>query len=126
MRLLRQLILLLTALQLLLFISCKKTDSINDAGNTIPEPVLINNFIHANVTGKVIDETNQGVAGITVHAGNNTAITDNRGAFRFKDVQLDKYASVVTASRKHFCNRQIRSNSIYTIKINSQESCSNH
>ena len=54
------------------------------------------------VTGKVVDNNNNAVAGATVRAGNNSTTTDNRGLFRFNNIQLDKYASLVTVEKTGF------------------------
>ncbi len=86
------------------FLSCQKEVK-NDTpgqggggtGTTInPTPVT------GTVTGKVVDNNNNAVAGATVKAGSNTATTDNRGLFRFNNIQLDKYASLVTVEKNGF------------------------
>src|SRR5678816_4663651 len=61
-----------------------------------PTPVL------GNVTGKVIDNNNNAVAGATVKAGSNTTTTDSRGLFRFNNIQLDKYSAVITVEKAGF------------------------
>lgn len=58
--------------------------------------------VQGNVTGKVIDNNNNAVAGATVKAGSNTTTTDNRGLFRFNNIQLDKYSAVVTVEKTGF------------------------
>jgi len=49
-----------------------------------------------------VDNNNNAVAGATVKAGNNITTTDNRGLFRFTNIQLDKYASLVTVEKSGF------------------------
>ena len=58
--------------------------------------------VSGTVTGKVIDNNNNAVAGATVKAGSNTTTTDNRGLFRFNNIQLDKYSAVVTVEKNGF------------------------
>lgn len=87
------------------FLSCQKEVK-NDnpapgggggAGTTVsPTPVT------GSVTGKVVDNNNNAVPGATVKAGNNTTTTDSRGLFRFNNIQLDKYASLVTVEKSGF------------------------
>ena len=55
--------------------------------------------VQGSVTGKVIDNNDNAVAGATVKAGNNTTTTDNRGLFRFNNIQLDKYSAVITVEK---------------------------
>ena len=85
-------------------ISCQKeakTDSPATGGGgtgTVVNP----NPIQGNVTGKVIDNNNNVVAGATVRAGSNTTTTDSRGLFRFNNIQLDKYSAVITVEKPGF------------------------
>ena len=58
--------------------------------------------VQGTVTGKVIDNNNNAVTGATVKAGSNTTTTDNRGLFRFNNIQLDKYSAVVTVEKSGF------------------------
>src|SRR5258706_4903524 len=76
-------------------VSCHKG---NGSGNqTDPPPNLSQPApVHASVQGKVVDENNSPVAGATVKAGNSTTTTDSKGIFIFSNIQLDRYASVVT------------------------------
>lgn len=63
----------------------------NNVGQILnPSPV------QASVSGVVLDQDEQPVAGATVKSGSHTATTDSRGLFRFDNIQMDKYASVVT------------------------------
>jgi hypothetical protein len=96
---------LLVIFSFLLIISCQKETSYqnpsngNNNGNnggTAPAPVL------GNVAGKVVDNNNNAVSGATVKAGSNTTTTDSRGIFRFNNIQLDKYASMITVEKSGF------------------------
>lgn len=69
-------------------------DSTGTGVNPIP--------VQGTVTGKVVDNNNNAIAGATVKAGNNTTTTDNRGLFRFNNIQLDKYSSVITVEKAGF------------------------
>src|SRR5258705_3797872 len=85
-------------------LSCQKevkTDNPGSSGNTTgttinPAPVM------GTVTGKVIDNNDNAVAGAIVKAGSNTTSTDSRGLFRFNNIQLDKYSAVVTVEKSGF------------------------
>jgi len=92
---------LLAVFSLLFIISCQKevSNEIPGAGGgaTVnPTPV------QGTVTGKVVDDNNNAVAGATVRAGGNTTTTDDRGLFRFNNVSLDKYASLVTVEKSGY------------------------
>jgi hypothetical protein len=84
-------------------LSCQKevkNDNPGTGGNT---GVVVNPTpVQATVTGKIIDNNNNAVAGATVRAGNNTTTTDNRGLFRFNNIQLDKYSTVITVEKSGF------------------------
>ena len=87
----------------ILFLSCQKEvkpDNLPSAGG--PGTTVNPTPITGTVTGKVVDNNNNAVAGATVKAGSNTTITDNRGLFRFNNIQLDKYASLVTVEKSGF------------------------
>src|SRR4030095_1697489 len=84
-------------------LSCKKevkNESPQTGGST--GTVVIPTPVHGNVAGKVIDNNNNAVAGATVKAGSNTTTTDNRGLFRFNNIQLDKYSAVITVEKAGF------------------------
>ena len=96
---------LLGSLFISLFIlSCQKevkTDNPATGGGgtgTVVNPTPV----QGNVTGKVIDNNNNAVAGATVKAGSNTTTTDSRGLFRFNNIQLDKYSAVITVEKTGF------------------------
>lgn len=78
------------------FTECKK-DSI-DNNNPLPNPVLPDP-ISTRLQGNVFDENGMPMIGATVTAGSQTALTDDRGYFRFQSVTLDKNATVVTAEK---------------------------
>src|SRR6478752_2777616 len=84
-------------------LSCQKevkNDSPGIGGGT--GTVVNPSPVQGNVTGKIIDNNNNAVAGATVKAGSNTTTTDNRGLFRFNNIQLDKYAAVITVEKTGF------------------------
>ena len=85
------------------FLSCQKeVRSDNPSPGSGPGTTVNPTPITGTVTGKVVDNNNNAVAGATVKAGSNTTITDNRGLFRFNNIQLDKYASLVTVEKSGF------------------------
>ena len=94
---------LLAIFLLVLIVSCQKELSDFSPGGgggtgtpVNPVPVM------GTVTGKVVDNNNNAVAGATVKAGSNTTTTDSRGLFRFNNIQLDKYSSLVTVEKSGF------------------------
>jgi hypothetical protein len=94
---------LLPFLSLLFIISCQKevrTDVPGTGGGTgttiNPSPV------QGTVTGKVVDNNDNAVPGATVRAGSSTTTTDSRGLFRFNNIALDKYSSLVTVEKSGF------------------------
>ena len=95
---------LLGSLFISIFIlSCQKevkTDNPAAGGST--GTVVNPTPVQGNVTGKVIDNNNNAVAGATIKAGSNTTTTDSRGLFRFNNIQLDKYSAVITVEKAGF------------------------
>jgi len=95
---------LLASLVISIFIlSCQKevkTDNPGIGGGT--GTVVNQTPVQGNVTGKVIDNNNNAVAGATVKAGSNTTTTDSRGLFRLNNIQLDKYSAVITVEKTGF------------------------
>ena len=84
-------------------LSCQKevkNDSPRTGGGT--GAVVNPTPVQGTVTGKVVDNNNNPVAGATVKAGSNTTTTDNRGLFRFNNIQLDKYSAVVIVEKSGF------------------------
>src|SRR6185503_3615652 len=94
---------LLAIFSLLLIVSCQKEFSIDNPGTGGGTGTVINpSPVQGSLTGKVIDNNNNAVAGAVVKAGSNSATTDSRGLFRFDNIQLDKYSSVVTVEKSGF------------------------
>ena len=94
---------LLAILSLLLVVSCQKEVSQTNPGTGGGTGTTVNPTpVQGSLTGKVIDNNNNAVAGALVKAGSNTATTDSRGLFRFNNIQLDKYSSLVTVEKSGF------------------------
>ena len=94
---------LLAIFSLLLIVSCQKEFSIDNPGTGGGTGTVINpSPVQGSLTGKVVDNNNNSVAGAVVKAGSNTATTDTRGLFRFNNIQLDKYSSLVTVEKIGF------------------------
>lgn len=89
--------LLILTLSLFLF-SCQREIE-NDLPIQVPTNVTNPVPVNADLSGKVIDENNAAVIGATVRAGGNIATTDNRGLFSFINIQMDKFASMVTVEK---------------------------
>ncbi len=79
-----------------------KTDVHDTGGNGGTGTTINPTPVTGTVTGKVVDNNNNGVTGATVRAGSNTTTTDDRGLFRFKNISLDKYSSLVTVEKAGF------------------------
>ena len=95
---------LLAIFSVLLFISCQKevkTDNPGTGGGS-GGTVINPSPVQGSLTGKVVDNNNNAVPGALVKAGSNTATTDSRGLFRFNNIQLDKYSSLVTVEKSGF------------------------
>ena len=86
-------------------LSCQKevkNDNPGTNGSTGAGTVVNPTPVQGTVTGKVVDNSNNAVAGATVKAGSNTTTTDSRGLFRFNNIQLDKYSAVITVEKSGF------------------------
>jgi len=86
-------------------LSCQKevkNDNPGTGGSTGAGTVVNPTPVQGTVTGKVVDNSNNAVAGATVKAGSNTTTTDSRGLFRFNNIPLDKYSSVITVEKSGF------------------------
>ena len=86
-------------------LSCQKevkNDNPGTGGSTGAGTVVNQTPVQGTVTGKVVDNSNNAVAGATVKAGSNTTTTDSRGLFRFNNIQLDKYSAVITVEKSGF------------------------
>lgn len=94
---------LLATFSLLFLISCQKEVKIDNPGTGGGAGTVINpSPVQGSLTGKVVDDNNNAVTGALVKAGSNTATTDSRGLFRFNNIQLDKYSSLVTVEKNGF------------------------
>ena len=84
-------------------LSCQKEAKTDDPVTGGGTGTVVNPTpVQGNVTGKVVDSNNNPVAGATVKAGGNTTTSDSRGLFRFNNIQLDKYSTVVTVEKSGF------------------------
>ena len=84
-------------------LSCQKEARIDTPGTGGGTGTVVNpSPVQGTVTGKVVDNNNNAVAGATVKAGSNSATTDNRGLFRFNNIELDKYSAVITVEKTGF------------------------
>src|SRR6187549_1861594 len=84
-------------------LSCQKEVKNDDLGTGGSTGTVVNPTpVQGTVTGKVIDNNNNAVTGATVKAGSNSTTTDDRGLFRFNNIQLDKYSAVVTVEKSGF------------------------
>lgn len=86
----------------LMVLGCQRDIDVFVPDNTIIGQVLNPDPVQASVSGTIIDENDQPVEGAIIRAGSQTATTDNAGWFRFNNISLDKYASVVTATKNGY------------------------
>jgi hypothetical protein len=96
MKLLKGISAILVVFFLFALSSCQK-----DLDNFIPDnnnigQILNPSPVQASVSGVVIDENENPVSGAIVRSGSNTTTSDSRGLFRFSNITMDKYASVVS------------------------------
>lgn len=89
-------ILCLSALVLLLFFACKKTDSSSSGSGHQAE------FIKVTLSGRVTDEHNDPISGATVKVTTGSATTDAGGLFTISDVFVDKNATLVKVEKTGF------------------------
>ncbi len=85
-----------------LFACQREIKNNNPVTPTTPGTVINPTPVTATVTGKVVDENNIAVSNATVKAGSNITTTDNRGLFRFNNISLDKYSSVITVEKNGY------------------------
>ena len=86
---------ILFAFTAVLFFSCQKDLSLENAGGSINPPDL-STKINSSVSGFVTDENNAAVMGASVQFGIATVTTDKYGYFEAKNIQVVKEAAVVT------------------------------
>lgn len=75
--------------------SCQRDIDVTVPDNNNIGQSLTPSPVQASLSGKVINENEQPVAGAIVKLGTQTTTTDSRGLFRFNNTTMDKYASVV-------------------------------
>ncbi|MFT3910199.1 MAG: carboxypeptidase-like regulatory domain-containing protein [Ferruginibacter sp.] len=96
MKFLRKTTFLLPVLILILISSCQRNIDTYVPDNNNLGQILYPSPVQASVSGQVTDENNAAVSGAVVKSGTQTTTTDSRGLFRFSNITMDKYASVVT------------------------------
>ena len=87
----------------IIFSSCQKEIKSDNPGTT-PVSAINPTTVKGNLAGKVVDENNKAVSGATVKAGSNITTTDHRGLFRFDNIQLDKFATMVSVEKNGYFN----------------------
>jgi hypothetical protein len=97
----------LLSLSVILITACQPDlDNPNPGGGTgtTVTPINDNDMVSGGVTGIVVDENNQPVAGATVTSGTNTATTDRYGSFRFRNISLSKENGAVKVVKAGYFN----------------------
>lgn len=86
-------------------------------GNNPSEP----NPVTATVTGLIVNENDLPLPGATVKSGTNSATTDSRGYFTFKNIGLDKFTAMVNVNMNGYFtayrNFSARADGVHFIKI---------
>lgn len=100
---LKHLLLALIASPVLFMASCQNELSGEFPGGATPgTPVNDAEKVTAGIIGIVVNENDIPVAGVTVTSGTNTATTDTRGMFRFKDIQMSKANATVRVAKSGY------------------------
>lgn len=86
------------ALVTLFFSACQR-ELKNDLPDIEPGIVVNASPVNASVTGVILDESGTPMPGALVKAGGQTMMTNDKGLFRFNNIQLDKYNSVVKVEK---------------------------
>lgn len=83
--------------------SCQKNDLSNPGGNRdtthIPDLPKEGVMVKTSVFGRIVNEQDKPLSGVTVSAGGNTTITDENGIFLFIDVMMDQARAYITATK---------------------------
>lgn len=91
---------LLSSLALItLFFSACQREIKNDLPVVEPGIVVNASPVSANVTGVILDESGSPMPGALVKAGGQSMVTNDKGLFRFDNIQLDKYNSTVKVEK---------------------------
>jgi hypothetical protein len=108
---------------LLVFTGCQKENKNGGGGNnggtgnnpSEPNPVT------ATVTGLIVNENDLPLPGASVKSGTNSATTDSRGYFTFKNIGLDKFTAMVNVNMNGyftaFRNFSARADGVHFVKI---------
>lgn len=84
-------------------ISCSKHDHVSNNDNPpIPELPKEGVTVPSDIFGRIVDELDIPMAGVTVTAGGKTATTDVNGIYIIKEVQLDQARAYITATKQGY------------------------
>lgn len=81
---------------MLLIVSCRKGELINKVIIEEPPPVVM---VVSSFKGKVVDENGEAVAGARVSVSNESAMTDQKGLFEFKNIEAPKDAALLKVEK---------------------------
>lgn len=85
-------------LLMLFFISCQREIDWSSSDNT--DDSNISSPLKVSLIGLIVDENGQPLQSVSIKAGaGNSTQTDARGYFRFSNITLDKFKSMVTAEK---------------------------
>lgn len=94
----------LLLLTVFLYAACKKNDTPGGPDTNIPDVPKEGILIQTSVFGRVVDEKDEPMIGVTITGGGTTTMTDANGIFILKDVMLDQARAYITATKIGFFN----------------------
>ena len=83
--------------------SCQKNHFSNPGRNGdtthIPDLPKEGVMVKTSVFGRIVNEQDEPLSGVTVSGGGNTTVTDENGIFLFTDVMMDQARAYITATK---------------------------
>src|ERR1700754_1152544 len=93
----------LLLLSTLILNACRKDKSGDDTQPPpIPELPQEGVLVSTSVFGRIVDEQDKPLAGVSISGGSKSAMTDVNGIFMLNDVMLDQARAYITASKAGF------------------------
>lgn len=91
---------------ILLHDSCKKNPDVPGGENppTIPGVPIEGVRVSTSVFGRIVDEADKPLGGVTVTAAGSSTITDDNGVYFITNVQLDQARGYITATKSGYFN----------------------
>ena len=80
-----------------LFVACGPNTDV-----FIPDPLFPEGIVSSNISGHVVDESNQPIEGATVSLNQVERTTDANGFFSYKNIQVDAQRTLLTVSKSGY------------------------